>query len=207
MKRIDSIEDRMRGIVTYELGDGRRIALDECAVRNYGAATLIREYVGEDAIPKGRSSVFQRGNLVGTVPATFDPLSMRSRSFMYDVRPGDFVRSERGWEASKMLGPGDLSAVPGFIWADDPGRAERDVEEDRQITLRALASVSIRYLSPGQTRCRPAPAAEETRRIRYRQLFAHGRCQRYEGHYAIRMHWREPPVARADAEREPIVPR
>jgi hypothetical protein len=41
---------------------------------------------------------------------------MTSRNFLYDPRPGDFKRTAEGWIASGTLGPGDLEAVPGFLW-------------------------------------------------------------------------------------------
>lgn len=52
---------------------------------------------------------------VGTLPASFDPTRIKSQSFFYDPRPGDFIRRADHWEASRMLGPGDLDAVPGFV--------------------------------------------------------------------------------------------
>lgn len=79
--------------------------------------------------PKFRIKVFQRQSakgelqLVGTVPPHFDPSRIKSTSFMYSPRPGDFTREGDAWVANYTLGPGDLEAVPGFVW--DRSRYER----------------------------------------------------------------------------------
>lgn len=58
--------------------------------------------------------VFQDGQQVGTLPPGFNPQEIRSTSWLYEPRPGDFKREEHGWVADKMLGPGDLEAISGF---------------------------------------------------------------------------------------------
>src|SRR5262245_54834958 len=63
-----------------------------------------------------RVAVLQDGRRIGTVPPEFDPSTIRSMSFFYDVRPGDFRRDGDVWVAHTMLGAGDLEAVPGFVW-------------------------------------------------------------------------------------------
>jgi hypothetical protein len=63
-----------------------------------------------------RADVRQHGRRVGTLPPNFDPSAIKSTSFFYDPRPGDFRREEDHWIAARNLGPGDLEAVPGFIW-------------------------------------------------------------------------------------------
>lgn len=60
--------------------------------------------------------VFQSGRRIGTVPASFDPTEIKSTSWLYDPRPGDFRREGDTLVAVYTLGPGDLEAVPGFIW-------------------------------------------------------------------------------------------
>lgn len=112
MRKLESIEDRMNGMVTYELDDGKRLRVDARLVQKIGIAAILREY-GYEA-PTERLPVYQRGRKVGTVPADFDPEFIKSRSFFYEPRPGDFKREGDGWVAEKMLGPGDLDAVPGF---------------------------------------------------------------------------------------------
>ncbi|MGB5905760.1 MAG: hypothetical protein WBH00_23215 [Xanthobacteraceae bacterium] len=102
----------MNGTVTYELGDGRWVTLDAHAVQLYGAADLLREMGVE--MPTARVPVIQHGRRVGTVPGDFEPLNAKSRTFLYDVRPGDFKREGDHWVADKMLGPGDLDSLLGF---------------------------------------------------------------------------------------------
>jgi hypothetical protein len=116
MRRLDSNDDLMNGVVTYEFGDGHRICLDERAVREYGAETIIRDMGYGYFLETKRLPVMQNGKQVGTLPPNFDALMVRSRSPFYDVRPGDFIRQGDVWTASKMLGRGDLEAVPGFVW-------------------------------------------------------------------------------------------
>lgn len=116
MRRIENIEKEMRGIVTYELSDGQRIDLDRYAVEKYGAEELIKASGYKHLLPTKRVTVMQSGRKVGTLPPTFDPMSAKSTSFWYDMRAGDFVREGDVWIANRMLGPGDLEAVPGFVW-------------------------------------------------------------------------------------------
>ena len=63
-----------------------------------------------------RVDVMQDGRKIGTVPPSFDPAKIKSMSLFYDPRPGDFRLDGEVWVAAKMLGPGDLEAVPGFVW-------------------------------------------------------------------------------------------
>ena len=112
-------EDQMTRVVTYELKDGRRVEFDARAVREHGIEALAKWAGLSGELPRGRVDVMQHGRKVGTVPATFEPTAVRSTSFFYDVRQGDFVRDGETWVASRMLGPGDLEAVPGFVWHRD----------------------------------------------------------------------------------------
>lgn len=116
MQRIEDIAYQMRGTVTYALPDGRRVRFDARAVREFGIEALMKAEGLADMIPTGRLDVFQHGKKVGTVPAAFEPIAVKSTSFWYNVRPGDFVREGDRWNASRTLGPGDLEAVPGFVW-------------------------------------------------------------------------------------------
>jgi hypothetical protein len=116
MRKIESVVNDMRGIVTYELTKDRWIDLDARAVAEFGAARLIREAGYGHLLETERVAVFQHGRKVGTVPPNFEPLNIKSNTFMYDVRPGDFKRDGDKWIASRTLGPGDLEAVPGFVW-------------------------------------------------------------------------------------------
>lgn len=119
MRRLESIEDEFRGTVTYELSDGRYARFDARTVKEYGIAALLRAHGCEP--PTGTLDVIQHGKRIGTVPADFEPYAIKSQTFLYDPRPGDFRREGDVWVASKTLGPGDLDAVPGFIRAFGQG--------------------------------------------------------------------------------------
>lgn len=117
MKLLESIEDQMRGVVTYELSDGRRVCFDARTVQKHGLANLMRAEGLEDFLLTERLAVMLHGERVGTLPPDFDPNNVQSRSFMYDPRPGDFRREGDAWVAAKTLGRGDLEAIPGFQYA------------------------------------------------------------------------------------------
>lgn len=108
-------DDYAKGTVTYELSDGQWITLDARAVREYGAARMLRDSGYGHLLPTARVTVMQEGRRVGTLPPDFDPMSVKSASWLYDPRPGDFKREGDVWIASRTLGPGDLEAVPGFL--------------------------------------------------------------------------------------------
>lgn len=112
MKRLDLFENEIRGIITYELDDGRRLNVDADFVRRFGVAEVMRANGIEP--PKGRLPVFQCGHEIGTLPAAFDPLEIKPTSWLYEVRAGDFKRTDKGWEAAKTLCPGDFEAIPQF---------------------------------------------------------------------------------------------
>lgn len=113
MRRVD---DPMTGDVTCYFDDGTAMKFDRRAVQDVGLPELLRSVGLSKHIPSGRLDVEQDGRVIGTVPATFDPLHMKSTSLWYEARGGDFVRSGDKWIASRTLGPGDLEAVPGFVW-------------------------------------------------------------------------------------------
>lgn len=112
MRRIESVADEMRGQVTYEIRPGAYITVDAGLIREHGLEEVIGAYGVQ--VPEGRIPVFQRGKEIGSVPATFDPIAIKPMTFLYDVRPGDFRRTDKGWEASNTLGPSDLGSVPEF---------------------------------------------------------------------------------------------
>ena len=115
MKRLESIEDDMRGVVTYELPNGRYVSFDARALREYGLAELMRAYDLEQFMPTERLPVIQYGRRIGTLPPDFDPVNARSTSFMYDVRLGDFRREGDTWVAGRTLGARDVDCVAGFM--------------------------------------------------------------------------------------------
>ena len=113
MRRVD---DTMTGDVICYFDDGMAQRFDRRAVQEYGLPELLKS-VGRSAdISAGRLDVMQSGRKVGTVPATFDPMHIKSTSFWYEPRGGDFKREGDVWIANRTLGPGDLEAVPGFVW-------------------------------------------------------------------------------------------
>jgi hypothetical protein len=114
MKRIESIEDYLNGVVTYELSDGRRLRCCAKAVADLGIAEILRREGLGNLLPRQRLPIMQRGRRVGTVAPDFDSLAIKSRSFLYDPRPGDFIRDGNVWIASPTLGPGDFECIPGF---------------------------------------------------------------------------------------------
>lgn len=114
VRRLDRLVDRMRGTVTYELGDGRYITLDAEYVATVGVKECLRREGIE--MPTERKPVYQRGEKIGTLPGDFDPMFIRPRSFLYQPRGGDFIWDGDKWIADRMLGPGDLDAVFGFEW-------------------------------------------------------------------------------------------
>lgn len=113
MRRIESPLDEMRDTITYELGDGRFATFDALTVRKVGLAPLMAAYDIE--MPTERLPVIHHGRRVGTMAPDFDPSTIRSLSFMYDPRPGDFRRDGDTWIAGRTLGPGDLDCVTGFV--------------------------------------------------------------------------------------------
>lgn len=119
MKRLESVMDEMRGVVTYELPDGKFIQFDAHAIREYGVSKLLKAHGYEP--PTGRVAVMQYGRRVGTVPADFEPMAIKSRSFLYDPRPGDFRREGDAWVVCRTLGASDLDMVPEF--QRDPSHA------------------------------------------------------------------------------------
>jgi hypothetical protein len=124
MKRLDNIMDQMDGVVTYELKGGKRVCLPFNVVREFGAAEVLRAMGHEDELPTERLPVMWHGRKVGTVPPDFDPLFIKSKTFLYDARPGDFVREGDVWVAAKNLGPGDLDAIKGFERSDANASSE-----------------------------------------------------------------------------------
>ena len=114
MRRLDRPQDRMQGVVTYELDDGRFVQFDARTVADVGIDELMR-HAGIEP-PTGRLPVYQRGKKVGTVPASFEPMAIKNTSFFYEPRGGDFIRTDDGWEACHTICPGDFDAIPGFVW-------------------------------------------------------------------------------------------
>lgn len=112
MRKVESLQDDMNGTTTYDLGNGKWVTLDLREVRECGLVEVMKAHGVE--IPTGRLPVYQRGKEIGTLPEVFEPAAIKSTSYFYDVRPGDFKREGDRWVASPTLGPGDLESVPEF---------------------------------------------------------------------------------------------
>lgn len=63
-----------------------------------------------------RVPVVQEGRRIGTVPHDFNPRRIKSTNWLYDPREGDFRLEDGAWIAARTPGPGDIEAVPGFVW-------------------------------------------------------------------------------------------
>lgn len=121
MRHLPNIHDQMRDVSTYELDDGSRVTITNGVLRNHDAATVLHEMgLGPDPAEMPRRPVYHCGTLVGTLPGSFDPLRVRSRTWLYDPRPGDFVADGDGWRAAPTLGPGDIEAIEGFRSSSRP---------------------------------------------------------------------------------------
>ena len=77
MTRLESIEDEMNGVVTYELSNGQRLKLNRATVAEHGPAALIRFLGLGHLLPTERAPVMQNGERVGTVAPDFDPLAIK----------------------------------------------------------------------------------------------------------------------------------
>lgn len=62
-----------------------------------------------------RIPVIQYGKQIGTMPEDFNPRNIRSNSFLYDPRPGDFRWENNTWISNRTLGASDVDCVIGFV--------------------------------------------------------------------------------------------
>jgi len=114
MRRINSIEDDMRDVVTYEFSNGQRLCIAGRAYRELGIAAIAREQGLGHLLPTERLPVIYHGEMIGTLPPDFDPSYVKSTSLLYEARPGDFKKAGDRWIANRTLGPGDIGAIEGF---------------------------------------------------------------------------------------------
>jgi len=109
----------MNGTVTYELSKDKWVTFDARALERYGLAALMDAEGLAEFMPTERLPVFQYGRRIGTMAPDFEPMTAKSMSPFYDVRPGDFVRSDEGWVVGRTMGAADVDCVEGFVreWA------------------------------------------------------------------------------------------
>lgn len=115
-------ECRGRGVVRYPALEPMPFRVDFIVDATAQSTVTARDEAcrtckgARDVAVTERIPVMQHGKQVGTVPPEFDPTRIRSTNWLYEARPGDFRQEGLTWVASRTLGPGDLEAVPGFVW-------------------------------------------------------------------------------------------
>lgn len=113
MRRLPNPEQPWNAV--YEFSDGSRFQADARLVAEIGITVLLKGTELERHLPIKRVPVLQCGKIIGTMAPDFDPLSIKSKNFLYDPRSGDFKLTEEGWIAASQLGPGDFELIPGFV--------------------------------------------------------------------------------------------
>jgi len=122
MKRLPiTYEDARDHVVRYQhrTGDEFRVfSVDRRIAEELSLEEIAKMFGVEYEPPTGRKDVRKgrSGRKIGTVPAAFDPALIKSTSFFYSPRAHDWTDRGDHWEAHYTLGPGDLEAVPGFVW-------------------------------------------------------------------------------------------
>ena len=113
MKRTVNFEN---DAITFHPPNGKRLTVAGDMVRAMGIKRVFEVFKIADQLPTERFDLFQDGRKIGTLPPDFDPLFVKSKTFLYQVRQGDFTFDNDKWIADRTLCPGDLEAVPGFQW-------------------------------------------------------------------------------------------
>lgn len=106
-------ENHMDRTITVDLGDGRIADVEIDFIRRFGLKAVAEHFgvpVSDRYLP-----VVYHVRVVGSLPEAWHPLEIKSKTFLYDPRPGDFVREGDKWIAARTLGPGDIEAVSDFI--------------------------------------------------------------------------------------------
>lgn len=114
--RVEIIDDPIlakRGEIAIRVGRDRYHSIEINKVRQAGLKKFCGAIFGID-IGDARVPVIQHGRTVGTLPDVWHPALAVSTSFLYEPRPGDFVRAGAVWIAHPTLGPGDLDAITDF---------------------------------------------------------------------------------------------
>jgi hypothetical protein len=116
MRNITTFEDEMNRVVRYAFPDGQCLAVDADAVKDFGIEYVLRQEGLGRYLETDRTEVVQRGKVIGTLPPNFEPMRIKSTSFLYEVRGDDFKQNGDKWVAADSLCPGDFDAIPGFVW-------------------------------------------------------------------------------------------
>ena len=109
----ETLENQMKRTITFDLGDGRMVDVPSDFIRMHGLKAVAEHFgvpVSDRYLP-----VIYHGRVVGSLPETWHPLEIKSKTYFYDPRPGDFVRDGDKWIAAQTLGPGDIEAVTDFV--------------------------------------------------------------------------------------------
>ena len=115
MRELTGFEDMLRGIRRFELSDGKWINLSARDIEEYGLKALLT-YHGYPNELDDRLDLIENGCKIGTLPGSFDPMNVKSGSFWYKPRRGDFEMRGNQVHMIAHLGPGDLESIPGFRW-------------------------------------------------------------------------------------------
>lgn len=109
----ETLKNHIDRTLTVDLGDGRMADVEIDVIRRFGLKAVAEHFgvpVSDRYLP-----VVYLGRIVGSLPEAWHPLEIKSKTFLYDPRPGDFVREGDKWIAARTLGPGDIEAVSDFI--------------------------------------------------------------------------------------------
>ncbi len=109
----ETLENQVKRTITVDLGDGRMVNVEKDFIRMFGLKAVAEHF--EVPASDRYLPVVYHGRVVGFLPEAWHPLEIKSKTFLYDPRPGDFVREGDEWIAARTLGPGDIEAVSDFV--------------------------------------------------------------------------------------------
>ena len=115
MRELTRFEDERRGIRRFELSDGKWIDLSAQDIEEYGLKALLAHHGYSNELD-ARLDLIEDGRKIGTLPGSFDPMNVKSGSFCYKPRRGDFEMRGNQVHMIAHLGAGDLESIPGFRW-------------------------------------------------------------------------------------------
>ena len=115
MREITGFEDERRGRRRFELSDGKWIELSARDIKEFGLKDLLAHHGYPNELDV-RLDLIDEGRKIGTLPGSFDPINVKSKSFLYEPRRGDFEMRGNQIHMIARLGRGDLESIPGFRW-------------------------------------------------------------------------------------------